>query len=48
MVVEDRETIGEGRGYDGYSPTYEILSQSSARITRTQISRHMTIKIVFL
>ena len=48
VVVQDKEAIGEGHGYGGFSPIYEILSQSSARITRTQMCRQITIRIVFL
>ena len=48
MVVQDKEAIGEGHGYGGFSPTYEILSQPSVRKTRTQICRQITIKVVFL
>ena len=47
VVVQDKEAIGEGHGYDGFRSTYEILSQPSVRKTRTQICRQITIKIVF-
>ena len=47
MVVQDKEAIGEGHGYGGFSPMEFRRTHLLCIITRTQICRQITIKLYF-